>query len=224
MERQGLFITTGSTCGIRCGSIAADLQHSPMQLGKDEDITHVLSASERGKFWNRNANVKESLFHCLTPVDSKSLFYPIRQEDLIFNEVSPFLDKGHVVICDQCIDGIRTQSVLRLPQQPAGNYNGQLFVGQEIQSHQPDLTFVLDIEPLQAPDSTLSAESNKMFSDSAIHESYDWTHTGLTKRADSFPDRIKLLDASHPRDLHIQHLNAYVFNTDIIDAEGKNYH
>lgn len=196
-EVRGVFITIEGLCGIRRGSFMAELQHALIKLGHDVEKIHFVSTSKDIENGSRYSSHLGTLSHCQSPMISQYLLHLAIEEDILHKVVSPLLNKGHVVICDQFHDSTHAKFVHGHQKQLAGNHNGQLFVGQEFPSIQPDLTFVLDIEPLQALESTLSVESEK-FSDSAALEFLVRTRSGLMQRAKSFPDRIKLLDASQP--------------------------
>lgn len=196
-EAKGLFITIEGLCGIRRGSFMTELQHALIKLGTDVEKIHFVSTSKDIVHGSRYSSLIGTTSYCHSPMISQYMLHLAIEEDILHNVVCPLLNKGHVVICDQFHDSTHAKFVHGHQKQIAGNHNGQLFAGQEFPSIQPDLTFVLDIEPLQALESTLSVESNR-FSDSASLEFLVRTRNGLIKRAEGFPDRIKLLDASLP--------------------------
>lgn len=213
MKQKGLFVTIEGLCGIRRGSFMTELQHSLILQGRGVDEIHFVSSSKAGQYGTDNANVKESPFYRHAPVESKLLFDLAVQKHLIQNVIKPLLEQGHVVICDEFQDTTYAKYVHGYQVRQAGHISGQLI--NEVHRSldvKPDFTFVIDVEPLQAQGSTLSIESKQMFSDDAAIEFLVRTRNGLIKRAESFPDRISLLDASLPSDQLIHKATAFIYN------------
>ena len=211
-EARGLFITIESLSQKHRAQFITGLRAAIEKLGVGAEEIVVLPATQASSFSGYLNAAKQYAFYQKAPVVSKYMLDLAIHEEVIHTVVNPLLNKGSVVICDTFHDLTHAIFVHGHQKQPAGNHNGQLFAGQEFPSLQPDLTFVLDIEPLQALESTLSDESDR-FSDSATLEFLVRTRSGFIKRADGFPDRIKLLDASQPITDIIEQATAIVQNS-----------
>lgn len=150
---------------------------------------------------NNNAQVVESFNQEILPVINSHSSGQLAVQ-LSPTSVAPLLNDGCVKICSKITDFPRIQTAHPNHDHCADVNTRQSFVQQGDKTTSYHVVNLLAIEPRQAQDSTLSDESNSLFSNSATKKNTDLNNSvqlGFPKRTLSSPDRIKLLDASHPQ-------------------------
>lgn len=118
------------------------------------------------------------------------------QKGLVSTLTNATLNSGRNVVCDKTTECKHIQVQRTLGRQ-AEDLSSLTFGKQKpFSGIRLENTFVLDTTMLQAQDSTLSTESNRLFSGSAVVKSSSRISIGFSKRTHRFLDKIKLLDAS----------------------------
>ena len=215
-QARGLFITTESVSDKHREEFTICLKAALVKLGVGAEKIYIVTATNSTAFGRNITKAVDQSEISAIPSISLYLLDLATQEELLQNVIFPLLNKGYIVICDEFHDGSHTQLVHGFQKRPAINHNGQLFVNQKFPSIQSDLTFVLDIEPLQALDSTTSVESDELPSQSAELEFLVRTRNGFITRAESFPERIKLLDASQPAEQNAEFATSIINDLNLL--------
>lgn len=198
MTQRGIFITFEGSEG--CGKTTQiDLLRQSLIAGG----RRVLLTREPG-----GTVIGEKIRHLLQhDADGDGMFPPAElllfaasRAQLVRELIEPALHEGTVVISDRFMDSTTVyQGVARAISASAVEMINRFAVGENV----PDITFVLDLESDAARDRLMARADTGAALDRIERESFEFferVRSGYLDLAKREPDRIRLLDASLPRE------------------------
>lgn len=134
--------------------------------------------------------------------------------DHVGNHIIPALADGTWVICDRFIDSTFSFQVFET------GVSEELFkaVTDAVTGGvTPDLTFILDLPPQIGQKRRLDRGDTAVVDPSEEHRDFDRIGRGLQEMAHRQPQRCKLIDASHEREVIASQIQELVMNSGLLD-------
>ncbi len=126
--------------------------------------------------------------------ETEILLFTAARRDHLEKTIRPALDAGRIVVCDRFADSTRVyQGTARGDLRALVDRLHADLIGQE-----PDLTFVIDMEPAAALARGLARHSGEDRFEGLGVAFQTRLRTGFVALAREFPDRVRLIDGNRP--------------------------
>lgn len=190
-----MFITVEGVHGAGKSTIARLLHIKLIENNIEAIVTNDQSGTPVGKDIRR---VNLETDHKVAPLTETLLFAAAKHQNVV-DIIKPNLARGHVVICERFIDAFFVfQGYVR----GISNDTLECLHKAATEDLMPDITILLDVDPLIAL--SRIGEGTKHRLEREMIEYHLKLREGYLKRAETYPDRIRIFNASNSVDSVIQ--------------------
>lgn len=185
-ERGGVFITfegidgSGKSTQARALAAALDARLTREPGGSDgaEEIRRLLVEGDAGR-WSPETEI---------------LLFTAARRDHLEKTILPALANGEIVVCDRFADSTRVyQGAARAALREKVDLLHETMIG-----HEPDLSFVIDMDPAEALSRGLARRSGEDRFESLGLAFQQRLREGFLALAAEYPARVRLIDGNRP--------------------------